>query len=322
MKTMTKLMKTVDRNRGSRRAMGVVLSAMCAAAGCATAPPAELVSARDAYSRASGGPAAQLVPADLHKAKVALDAAEASFADEHASQKTIDLAYIAERTTETAEAHGRTAVSEQQAAKLKQDFDEKQSQIAKQNHVALVQTRDQLAESQRGQAEEAQQVGVERAARAEADTKAAASEEKAAASEQKVTEANAALAKLAAKDEERGLVITLSGSVLFRSNDAALQPAAETRLDEVAAALVAKGHPVVVEGYTDSKGSQSKNIDLSQRRAETVRTYLVSRGVPSNSIEAKGMGPDRPVADNASTEGRANNRRVEIVIAKNPAGAN
>src|SRR3954471_16953184 len=79
--------------------------ALIAAAGCATvAPPVELMTARTAYARASAGPAAQLLPADLHKAKVVLDAAEASFADEKASQKTIDLAYIADRTIQTVEA--------------------------------------------------------------------------------------------------------------------------------------------------------------------------------------------------------------------------
>ena len=71
-----------------------------------------------------------------------------------------------------------------------------------------------------------------------------------------------------------------------------------------------------LQGYTDSRGSSSRNLDLSQRRAEAVRSYLVSRGVPSDRIVAKGMGPDRPVADNTSAEGRAQNRRVEIVVAK------
>ena len=138
------------------------------------------------------------------------------------------------------------------------------------------------------------------------------------AADLKTKEANDALAKLAAKEEERGLVITLSGSVLFRSNDATLLPAAQTRLDQVAAALVAKGRDVTVEGYTDSRGSQATNLNLSQRRAESVRGYLVSRGFPTERIVARGMGPDRPIAENTNAEGRANNRRVEIVIAKAP----
>ena len=82
----------------------------------------------------------------------------------------------------------------------------------------------------------------------------------------------------------------------------------------MASVLVAQGQSVVVEGFTDSKGSPWSNVDLSRRRAEAVRTYLVSRGCPPDRIVARGLGPDRPIADNASGEGRANNRRVEIVI--------
>ena len=193
--------------------------------------------------------------------------------------------------------------------------------MAKQAAGTLTAARAQLAEAQRGEAQQAQQVGVERTAREAAEQKAdaseqkaGASEEKAAASEQRAQQANDALDRLSAKADGRGMVITLSGSVLFRSNGADLLPAAMRRLDEVASVLVAQGQSVVVEGYTDSKGSPWSNVDLSRRRAEAVRTYLVSRGCPTDRIVARGMGPDRPIADNASGEGRANNRRVEIVI--------
>lgn len=286
------------------------------AAGCATVTPVELTTARASYARASSGPATQLLPADLHKAKVVLDAAETSFVEEKASQKTIDLAYIADRTIQIVEAQAQTALAAQTITKAKQDYQDKQVQVAKKTQATLVKTRLQLTEAQHGQAEQAEQLEVEHAARIAADTRAAASEERALVSEKKVVEANDALAKLAAKDEERGRVITLSGGVLFRSNDAALLPGAETRLDEVAVALIANGKPVSIEGYTDSKGSRSSNMDLSQRRAESVRSYLISRGFPANQVVAKGMGPDRPIAENSSAEGRANNRRVEIVVAK------
>jgi outer membrane protein OmpA-like peptidoglycan-associated protein len=286
------------------------------AAGCATITPPELTTARASYARASSGPAVQLLPADLHKAKVVLDAAEASFAEEKNSPKTIDLAYIADRTIQIVEAQAQTALSEQTVAKAKHDYQERQLAVMKKTQATLVRTRQQLTDAQRGQAEEAEQLGVEHAARQDADIKAAASEQRALASEQKTVEANDALAKLAAKDEARGLVITLSGGVLFRSNEASLLPGATTRLDEVAVALIANGRPVGIEGYTDSRGSQSRNMDLSQQRAEAVRTYLISRGLPAEQVVAKGMGPDRPIADNSSAEGRANNRRVEIVVAK------
>jgi outer membrane protein OmpA-like peptidoglycan-associated protein len=258
----------------------------------------------------------QLLPAELHKAKVVLDTAETSFVDEKASPKTIDLAYIADRTIQTVEAQAQTALAEQTVSKAKQDYQDKQAQVVKKTQASLVKTRLLLTDAQRGLAQEAEQLGVEHAARQAADTKADASEQRALASEQKTIEANDALAKLAAKDEARGMVITLSGAVLFRSNEATLLPGATTRLDEVAVALIANGKPVGIEGYTDSKGSQSRNMDLSQRRAESVRSYLISRGLPAEQVVAKGMGPDRPIADNSSAEGRANNRRVEIVVSK------
>jgi outer membrane protein OmpA-like peptidoglycan-associated protein len=290
---------------------------------CATTTPIELIDARAAYARASAGPAAQWTPADLHKAQVALQEAEQTFTAEQSSQKTIDLAYIAERTAQIAEARAVSAMAEKRTSQATQALGDKQAQIATQTRGDLVKTRDQLAEAQRGQAQQAQDATVDRTARQEADKNAAASEQKAAASEQKAAlseqnarDANAALAKLAAKEDERGTVITLSGSVLFRSSESELLPASLTRLDEVAAALVAKGQDVVIEGHTDSKGAASSNMTLSRLRAESVRSYLVSRGVPMEKIVARGMGSDRPIASNTSTEGRANNRRVEIVIAK------
>jgi outer membrane protein OmpA-like peptidoglycan-associated protein len=292
-------------------------------AACATAPPIELTNARAAYARASAGPAAQLTPSDLHKAKAALDEAERTFQDGNDKEKTIDLAYIAERTAQIAEANAQGVISEKKTAVATQDFGSQQSAMIKTSQGALTKSRADLAQSERAQATMTEQANTDRAALVESDKRATASEQKAIASqrsavesEQKVIDANDALNKLAAKEEARGTIITLSGSVLFRSNDSALLPAALGRLDQVAAALVARGQRVTVEGYTDSRGSPSSNLSLSQRRAESVRTYLVTRGFPMDKIEAHGMGADRPVADNANAEGRANNRRVEIVIAK------
>jgi outer membrane protein OmpA-like peptidoglycan-associated protein len=71
---------------------------------------------------------------------------------------------------------------------------------------------------------------------------------------------------------------------------------------------------MVVEGHTDSQGGDTYNQDLSQRRALTVRDYLVTRGVASDRVTSQGFGSSRSVADNKSAEGRANNRRVEIVV--------
>jgi outer membrane protein OmpA-like peptidoglycan-associated protein len=125
------------------------------------------------------------------------------------------------------------------------------------------------------------------------------------------------LQKIAAvKQEPRGMVITLSGEVLFASNQSTLLPSAVAKLDEVADALT-KGNPdanLTVEGHTDSQGQHDYNMLLSQRRADAVKSQLVSHGVAADRIKTVGIGPDRPIADNKSAEGRANNRRVEIVV--------
>jgi outer membrane protein OmpA-like peptidoglycan-associated protein len=142
--------------------------------------------------------------------------------------------------------------------------------------------------------------------------------------DQRVSDAQAALAKLATvKDEPRGMVITLSGGVLFASNREVLLPEARTRLEQVAEVLLTnRERNLTVEGHTDSQGSQSHNRDLSQRRAEAVRRYLMGRGYQGDLIQAHGLGKESPVADNATAEGRANNRRIEIVIAREPHASN
>jgi outer membrane protein OmpA-like peptidoglycan-associated protein len=121
------------------------------------------------------------------------------------------------------------------------------------------------------------------------------------------------------KDEPRGMVITLSGSVLFASNQATLLPEARTRLGQIADVLLAtRERNLTIEGHTDSQGSDSHNLDLSQRRADAVRNYLVQGGYEADRVLARGLGEGSPVADNTSAEGRANNRRVEIVIPREP----
>lgn len=250
--------------------------------GCAASlPPNELINARAAYLHASNGQAAKLVPAELHKAKIALDIAEKSFLDEPESFATVDLAYIADRKAKTTEALATTIAENEITLKAKKDFELTQTEILKTKTEALA---------------------AEQKARLEA--------------EKKTAKALADLAKLAAvKEEERGLVITLSGSVLFASSKSELLPAAKDRLNSVADALIeSKDRHITIEGHTDSQGSTSYNQELSQLRADVVRSYLISRGYPANLIIAQGIGETRPITDNSSAEGRANNRRVEIVV--------
>ena len=208
-------------------------------ASCAAKPvPQDLLDARAAYVRAQAGPAAQYERDRVHEPKVALDKAEMSYLDDPADQKTKDLAYVARRRVELANADERAKDA-----------------------------MDRLA--------------------AAAGT---------------------------VKQESRGLVITLSGGVLFASNKDALLPGAEERLGQVADALKSQDdHEIIVEGHTDSQGSAASNQGLSDRRARSVASFLVLRGVPADQIRAEGLGRTRPIADNGSAEGRASNRRVEII---------
>ena len=133
--------------------------------------------------------------------------------------------------------------------------------------------------------------------------------------EAKLKDARDTIAKIASvKDDDRGMVITLSGEVLFKTGKWDLKAGAMAKLDEIAEALRGKEQPIVVYGFTDNVGSRDNNMDLSQKRASSVRDYLVTKGIPTDLITAQGKGPDDPVSDNSSVEGRASNRRVEIVV--------
>jgi len=116
------------------------------------------------------------------------------------------------------------------------------------------------------------------------------------AAEQRAADAQAALAKLASvKQEPRGIGATISGSVLFASNQATLLPEARVRLDQVAEVLLTtRERDITVEGFTDSQGSDALNLDLSQRRADAVRNYLVERGYQADRIKAHGIGKGTP----------------------------
>jgi outer membrane protein OmpA-like peptidoglycan-associated protein len=258
------------------------LLAIQALVGCGTPlPPQELLQARSAYNAASKSAAVQLAPAQLDTAKQALEKAEASFKEDGDDQSTKDIAYIASVRAQIAVAEAGREQAVRNKAKIDHDF--RNSQLD-----ALDSSKSQLEQ--------------EKAARANAEKARLAAE--------------ASLKELAnVKEESRGVVITLSGSVLFATGKSTLLPIAQNKLAEVAKALSDQGYKsLLVEGHTDSQGSIDKNMALSQERAQAVRSYLVSQGIPSDKIRAEGIGSGRPVADNSTAEGRANNRRVEIVV--------
>jgi outer membrane protein OmpA-like peptidoglycan-associated protein len=312
----------------------ILLTLVAFFAGCASVPPKELIDARSAYRIASEGPAEQLAPAELHKANEALLLAEESFRKDPDSYKTKDLAYAAQRKSELAGARGAMAADKGSKEKANVAFQKKQTEIVKQGKQDLSDSEkrtaeamaeiDKLAAVKASEEKSAAELAAVRESKERADAEFAKQQAETVKqgkqdlsdSEKRTAEAMAALAALAAvKEEERGIVVTLSGSVLFRSAKSTLLSSAKVKLDQVADALLAvRARNLIVEGHTDSRGSESYNQGLSQRRADSVRDYLVQRGYPADRIVARGKGKGSPIADNASAEGRANNRRVEIVI--------
>ncbi|MBI4755551.1 MAG: OmpA family protein [Betaproteobacteria bacterium] len=106
--------------------------------------------------------------------------------------------------------------------------------------------------------------------------------------------------------------IVVSESFEFATGSAVIPASAIARLDEIAGLLRNDQRTLTIAGHTDNTGDAAVNSELSQRRAEAVLRHLVSRGVPAAQLKARGMGQDQPVADNATAEGRARNRRIEI----------
>jgi outer membrane protein OmpA-like peptidoglycan-associated protein len=254
-------------------------------AGCASTPPTNiaLVNARSAVGAAEADPnVATYAALDLHTARGELDAAEAAAAAR--DEKGIDQpAYLATQNAHLAQLKASAKANDARVAAGKADRDQIQLN-ARTNEV------DQAT----------QKTATADAARDQATRQAAALQ--------------AELDALKAKPTDRGLVLTL-GDVLFDTGKADLNPGAARNLDQLVQFLA--DHPerhVEIDGYTDNVGTESYNLDLSQRRADTVKSVLVNRGIDSTRIASRGYGKDFGVATNADSGGRQLNRRVEIVI--------
>jgi outer membrane protein OmpA-like peptidoglycan-associated protein len=109
--------------------------------------------------------------------------------------------------------------------------------------------------------------------------------------------------------------IELKQTVYFDTNKATIKAVSFPLLNEVGQALADNPKiSVRIEGHTDSQGNDNFNLKLSQRRAESVKAYLVKRGITQDRMDPKGYGESVPIADNRTSDGRAQNRRVEFVI--------
>jgi outer membrane protein OmpA-like peptidoglycan-associated protein len=276
--------------------------ALAACGGDIPAPKA-LVDARADYAKAKGGVTLQLDPTDVHEADLALQRAESAWQssqdpkDEHA----IDLAIIAQRKAQI-------AMAEAAAQKAQQELQQAKNELEATMQSQLQATRGQLDKTK-------QNLQMTQSQLEQTAAQAAEQKKQLADLEAKLKDARDTIAKIAAvKDDDRGMVITLQGEVLFKTGKWDLKPGAMAKLDQIADALRGKEQPMVVYGFTDNVGAVDMNMDLSQKRAQSVRDYLASKGIPGDLITAEGKGPSAPVAENTSVEGRAQNRRVEIVV--------
>ena len=190
-----------------------------------------------------------------------------------------------------------------------------QAQTAGAQQQAQAAQLDAAAAASQAAAAQAQAANAQNQAVA-AQNQAAVAQNQAAASDAYAASLSRQLAALEALKTERGMVITL-GDVLFEFNRAEVKPIAQTRMAQLADFL--KQYPdrrVSIEGHTDNIGTPSYNADLSQRRAEAVKSQLVGMGIASDRIATVGYGKDFPVAANDTDTNRAINRRVEVVISE------
>lgn len=291
---------------------------LATAFGCAaTGPTPELIDARRAYESARQSEAATYSPDKLLTAKQALEKAESAHADDSGSFEEKSLAYVAQRKAQYAAVYGSYEKDRREQAGAQQAYRDKQDTLRKSAvkqatdaQKSLASTWDNLSNARKEIA--AQQTQIQKS-RAELD----AEKEARAKAEQSAAAALASLSKIAqVKEEQRGVVITLDGQVLFVTAKAELLPIARDRLNQVAKSLkeLDDDKLVSIEGFTDSRGADDMNLKLSQDRANAVKDQLISQGVKPEKLRSIGRGEGSPVASNETPEGRANNRRVEIVI--------
>lgn len=282
--------------------MAAGLMAACASRG----PLPALEQARSTVERAGTDPAVgQYAQIELKDARDTLARADHIWAYEKDESEANHLAYLAQQRAEIA---SNTARGRQIDAQIQQSGSET-DRLRLQARTREADQATQRANQAQQQATQAQQQAMS------AEQRAAQQQAAARSAQERVGVLEAQLRELEAQQTERGLLVTL-GDVLFAFDKADLSAQAAPRLDKLARFLAQfPERNMLIEGYTDSVGNDAYNLSLSERRAQAVRAALMQRGVDGARISARGFGKSHPVADNGSADGRAMNRRVEIVIA-------
>jgi outer membrane protein OmpA-like peptidoglycan-associated protein len=307
-------MNTPFRNRAQyASALTVAAAVGFALAGCASAPlsPEGSAEVRSKLTRLQSDPKlADRAPAALQEAETAVRIAEQPVARD--TELGAHRVYMADRKVEIAIAQASTRYAEDQRV-----------QLGEERERARLAARTREADNARADADAAKASAADaaRLASADADAAKASAEDAADVAARQAEELQRQIDVLQAKATDRGLVLTL-GDVLFTSGRADLKVGAASNLNRLVVFLGQNPtRNVAIEGHTDSVGTDDYNQGLSQRRAESVRSYLIQQGIDSQRISASGKGENLPVADNDSASGRQQNRRVEVIIANPPATA-
>jgi outer membrane protein OmpA-like peptidoglycan-associated protein len=233
-------------------------------------------------------------------ARLAQDAERKAAAEREAKARA-DAAAEALRRQEADQARQQAEAEKADAERMKQQADQAAQQAAQQQKEAEAARAAALAQQQaaEAQAEQARQAAAQ-AEKDKADMRA-----------QLLAQLNAVLQT---QDTARGLIVNMS-DVLFDTGSSTLRPAAREKLAKISGIVLAHpGLTLQIEGHTDSVGSDQMNQQLSERRADSVRDFLIGQGVTGSAVTAKGFGKTQPVASNDTAEGRQRNRRVELVV--------
>ena len=278
----------------------IAAATVMALAACQTTPQPnpDLAAARSLLELARSNPyVARSGAVELQNAQQAMTLADTAWAADRDVEQTRHLAYLARRRAEIAMAVGMQAQS-----------DERVQQFTAEREKVRLQARTREADMATADARAAQSDA--QFAKQQADAAALLAMQQAGRAEGLERD----LADLKAQKTDRGMVVTL-GDVLFDTGKSTLQPGAQRSVSQLVQVLT--NHPerrVLIEGFTDSVGSDEMNLQLSQRRAQTFQRELMNGGIAADRIEVRAWGEANPVADNTSAAGRQRNRRVEVLF--------